>query len=125
MHAPPPPSYVQDNFTPYDGDASFLAAPTEKTQVLLKKVDDLCHEELEKVCGSAPRGGGLNLHARRASLDMRWRVAAGGRWGRGRNGRSSAHFAPSGRGLLQGGVLDVDPATSSSITAFGPGYIDK
>lgn len=26
---------------------------------------------------------------------------------------------------LQGGVLEVDPNTPSTITAFGPGYIDK
>ncbi|KIZ06014.1 formate C-acetyltransferase [Monoraphidium neglectum] len=64
--------YVQENFKPYDGDASFLAGPTPATQALRKEVDDLCHLELEK-----------------------------------------------------GGVLDVDPRTPSTITSFGPGYIDK
>ncbi|GBG00498.1 formate acetyltransferase [Raphidocelis subcapitata] len=64
--------FVQENFKPYYGDASFLAGPTEATKVLRAKVDDLCHAELEK-----------------------------------------------------GGVLDVDPNMPSSITAFGPGYIEK
>jgi hypothetical protein len=40
---------VQENFKPYDGDASFLAGPTPATQALRKEVDDLCHLELEKV----------------------------------------------------------------------------
>lgn len=46
---------------PYNGDASFLAPPTENTKVLGKIVDDLCHLELEKVgSGHSPR---MRMHA--------------------------------------------------------------
>ena len=48
-------SYVQDNYVPYEGDASFLAPPTENTQALRRIVDDLCHQELEKVRGTLLR----------------------------------------------------------------------
>jgi len=64
--------YVQENYIPYEGDASFLAGPTANTRALQAQVEDLCHLELEK-----------------------------------------------------GGVLDVDPNTPSTITSFGPGYIEK
>lgn len=46
---------MQENFKPYYGDASFLAPPTAATKALQAKVDDLCHEELEKVNGPGSR----------------------------------------------------------------------
>ncbi|MCI9626863.1 MAG: formate C-acetyltransferase [Clostridia bacterium] len=37
--------FIVDNYTPYDGDDSFLASPTEKTQKLWGKVKDLMQQE--------------------------------------------------------------------------------
>ena len=63
--------FIQSNYDPYDGDGTFLAAPTDRTTALWNKVLDLYAAERER------------------------------------------------------GVLDVDPTTPSSLTAFGPGYIDQ
>lgn len=63
--------YVQDSYTPYSGDSSFLAGPTQRTQALWSELEKLCCEELDK------------------------------------------------------GIMGVDPHVPSTITAFGPGYIDK
>ncbi len=63
--------FIQSNYEPYDGDGTFLAAPTDRTTALWNKVLDLYATERER------------------------------------------------------GVLDVDPTTPSSLTAFGPGYIDQ
>ena len=38
-------SFIQSNYTPYEGDSSFLSAPTEKTQKLWNKVLDLYEKE--------------------------------------------------------------------------------
>ncbi|GLC72838.1 Protein kinase domain-containing protein [Pleodorina starrii] len=38
-------SYVQDNYTPYSGDAGFLAPPTERTKALWRQLEQLIHEE--------------------------------------------------------------------------------
>ncbi len=40
--------FIQKNYTPYDGDDSFLAAPTERTSKLWAKVKDLMKEERNK-----------------------------------------------------------------------------
>jgi formate C-acetyltransferase len=37
--------FIQRNYTPYDGDGSFLAQPTPRTELLWGKVKDLMHEE--------------------------------------------------------------------------------
>ena len=37
--------FIQNNYTPYDGDESFLAAPTERTKIVLAKYDALIKEE--------------------------------------------------------------------------------
>jgi formate C-acetyltransferase len=63
--------YVQDNYTLYSGDASFLSGASDSTKKLWAQLEDLLHEEEKK------------------------------------------------------GVLDVDPLVPSTITAFGPGYINK
>ncbi|MGN1421543.1 MAG: pyruvate formate lyase family protein, partial [Eubacterium sp.] len=41
-------NFIKLNYTPYDGDASFLAGPTERTQIVLDKVKKLLIEENEK-----------------------------------------------------------------------------
>ena len=64
--------FIQKNYTEYTGDASFLAGATERTENLMKKVQNLF------------------------ALERQF-----------------------------GGVLDIDTATVSSLTAFSPGYIDK
>ena len=63
--------FIQKNYTPYEGDGSFLSEATEKTKKLWEKVLVLMKEENEKV------------------------------------------------------VLDAEEKIPSSITAHGPGYIDK
>jgi len=40
--------FIQQNYTPYEGDHSFLADPTEATRHLWNKVSDLLKEEREK-----------------------------------------------------------------------------
>ena len=40
--------FIVANYTPYDGDASFLAGPTERTNAVMAKVNDLLKIELEK-----------------------------------------------------------------------------
>jgi len=64
--------FIQRNYTPYAGDAAFLAGPTERTRAVWERLS------------------GLMAAERRA-----------------------------------GGVLAVDAATPSSITAHAPGYIDR
>jgi len=40
--------YVQENYTPYTGDSSFLKGPTHRTQALWSELEQLCCEELKK-----------------------------------------------------------------------------
>jgi formate C-acetyltransferase len=63
--------FFQRNYTPYDGDSSFLSPPTQRTMRLWDKVSELMHEE-----------------ARR-------------------------------------GILGADTDVVSTITAHGPGYVDR
>ena len=64
--------FIQNNYTPYDGDESFLADATEATNTLWGKLQELQKEERAK-----------------------------------------------------GGVLDMETEVVSSLTAYGPGYIDE
>ena len=64
--------FIQNNYTPYDGDESFLADPTEATDKLWGKLQELQKQEREK-----------------------------------------------------GGVLECETEVVSSLTAYGPGYIDE
>ena len=41
-------SFIQENYTPYDGDESFLAGPTEATDKLWGKLQELQKEERAK-----------------------------------------------------------------------------
>ena len=65
--------FIQKNYTPYEGDESFLAEPTEKTKKLWDEVLELYKKEKES----------------------------------------------------EGGVLDIDTNTPSTVDGFAPGYIDK
>ena len=40
--------FIKKNYTPYDGDASFLEGPTDRTAYLKNKVDELLIEENKK-----------------------------------------------------------------------------
>src|SRR6201997_4425743 len=40
--------FLQQNYTPYDGDDSFLALATERTKRIWKKLEDLFVEERKK-----------------------------------------------------------------------------
>jgi len=64
--------FIQNNYTPYDGDESFLAGPTDATSKLWGKLQELQKQEREK-----------------------------------------------------GGVLECETEVVSSLTAYGPGYIDE
>ncbi|MBO4971388.1 MAG: formate C-acetyltransferase [Clostridia bacterium] len=64
--------FIQKNYTPYEGDESFLCGPTARTSALMDKLQSLFKKEAEN-----------------------------------------------------GGVLDVDAETVTSLTAYAPGYLDK
>ena len=40
--------FIKNNYTPYNGDESFLANPTDKTKRVLKVYEDICKEEVKK-----------------------------------------------------------------------------
>ncbi|KAG2493050.1 hypothetical protein HYH03_008713 [Edaphochlamys debaryana] len=40
--------FVQDNYTPFNGDASFLAGPTARTKTLWSRMEELICKEIEK-----------------------------------------------------------------------------
>ena len=65
-------NFIQNNYTAYEGDESFLAAPTDATNILWGRLQELQKEERAK-----------------------------------------------------GGVLDMETEIVSSMTAYGPGYIDE
>ncbi|MBQ5930185.1 MAG: formate acetyltransferase, partial [Clostridia bacterium] len=64
--------FIQNNYTPYDGDESFLEAPTEATEKLWDNVQELQKEE-----------------------------------------------------RARGGVLECETEVVSTLTSYGPGYIDE
>ena len=64
--------FIQRNYTPYEGDSSFLAGPTERTSALMGKLEELFAKEREN-----------------------------------------------------GGLLDIDTETVSSLLTYAPGYLDK
>ena len=64
-------SFIQHNYTPYEGDDSFLAKPTKRTTELWEKTMELMKEETKK------------------------------------------------------GIIDAETSHPSTITTFGPGYLDK
>ncbi|MDK1475239.1 formate C-acetyltransferase [Streptomyces sp. 549] len=63
--------FVQHNYTPYEGDGSFLTGPTDRTRRVWARIEQMLPEEAER------------------------------------------------------GIHDVDTSTPSTITAFGPGWIDR
>ena len=56
--------FIQKNYTPYEGDASFLCGPTERTQTLWQKILELLKEEGEKgvLDVSAEVGSSITAH---------------------------------------------------------------
>ncbi len=64
--------FIQNNYTPYEGDSSFLCPPTKRTESLMEKLNALLAKEREN-----------------------------------------------------GGLLEIDAETVSSLTGYAPGYLDK
>ena len=56
--------FIHKNYTPYEGDASFLCGPTERTQTLWQKMLELIKEEDQKgvLDVSAEVGSGITAH---------------------------------------------------------------
>ena len=40
--------FIQENYSPYDGDESFLSEPTSDTQILWEQVQELLSQERER-----------------------------------------------------------------------------
>ena len=40
--------FIKKNYTPYEGNESFLAGPTDKTKRVLKVYEEMCLEEVKK-----------------------------------------------------------------------------
>lgn len=59
-------SFIQENYTPYTGDESFLAPATQRTKKLLDKLEALLQEEREK-------GGVLDVDTRTVSSPMAYK----------------------------------------------------
>ena len=53
--------FIQDNYTPYDGDESFLAGPTDATNKLWGRLQEIQKAEIDK--GYEPDGQGLPVEA--------------------------------------------------------------
>lgn len=53
-------NFIQENYSPYDGDESFLEMPTARTKNMFKQVQELMNEELN-------RGGVLDIDVERVS----------------------------------------------------------
>src|SRR5215471_14442805 len=57
-------NFIQQNYTPYDGDESFLAPATPRTQKIWKKLQDLFVEERRKgVLDVSPIPSSITAHA--------------------------------------------------------------
>ncbi|MDU5214925.1 MAG: formate C-acetyltransferase [Finegoldia magna] len=54
--------FIQQNYTPYEGDDSFLVGPTQKTKTLWKEVNDMIVEEVKskKIKVDLERFSGIN-----------------------------------------------------------------
>jgi formate C-acetyltransferase len=56
--------FIQHNYTPYEGDGSFLAGPTERTLALWQKLGPLINEEREKgILDVSQIPSGITAHA--------------------------------------------------------------
>src|SRR6185436_6382830 len=56
--------FIQQNYTPYEGDGKFLAPATERTRRILKKLEDLFVEERKKgVLDVSPVPSSITAHA--------------------------------------------------------------
>ncbi len=65
--------FVQQNYKPYAGDASFLAPASEATKKIWSKLEDLIHLECEK--GALRR---QRTHGRHAAAALNDGVGGGG-----------------------------------------------
>ena len=64
--------FIQNNYTPYDGDASFLAGPTEATDKLWGALQELQKQERAKQGHTLFHGNPSSRRTFYAQLISRW-----------------------------------------------------
>ena len=118
-------SFILKNFTPYDGDESFLAQPTAKTKAVWGKCEKLLQEELDRgvldiethiisgIDNFAPGYIDTDLNAALIADATRNRQILeripAGRWGKPEDIASAVVFLASrGADYINGIVLPVD-----------------
>ncbi len=111
--------FIQKNYTPYDGDDSFLAGPTQDTTELWQEVLELSRQERE--------AGGINvrdfIQKNYTPYDGDDSFLAGPTQDTTELWQEVLELSRQEREA--GGVLDMDTAVISTITSHGPGYLDK
>ncbi|MBQ5471703.1 MAG: formate acetyltransferase, partial [Treponema sp.] len=99
--------FIQNNYTPYDGDNSFLAGPTAATKKLLDELQKLQKEEHNKV------SIGKDGKKRTGVLDMDTSVVTG------LTAHPAGYICPEGKELEKVVGLQTDKPLKRAFMPFG------
>ena len=99
--------FIQNNYTPYDGDNKFLAGPTDATQKLFNELQRLQKEEHNK------KSVGLDGKERSGVLDMETDVVSG------ITAYGAGYICPEGKELEQVVGLQTDKPLKRAFMPYG------
>ncbi len=99
--------FIQNNYTPYDGDEKFLAGPTAATKKLFDELQKLQKEEHNKV------SKGLDGKERTGVLDMDTKIVAG------LTSHPAGYICPEGKDLEQVVGLQTDKPLKRAFMPYG------
>ena len=99
--------FIQNNYTPYDGDASFLAGPTAATKKLFDELQKLQKEEHNK------KSIGLDGKERTGVLDMDTDIVTG------LTAHKPGYICPEGKDLEQVVGLQTDKPLKRAFMPYG------